>query len=107
MIGNVDPSSAMLQVAPRPILVMAEMAEGAEDIFTQPVFYSANLILDSTDEADLSPLLVLMNELTVVAGISVFPSTINSGVEGFLPSSMLYRSLVSIYLSLATATHAS
>ena len=104
MIGNVDPSSAMLQVAPRPILAMAE---GAEDNFTQPVFYSANLILDSTDDADLSPLLVLINELTVVAGISVFPSTINSGVEGFLPSSMLYRSLVSIYLSLATATHAS
>jgi hypothetical protein len=85
--ASVDESSAFLTVAPRQL-------EAAPDTFVQPVLYRGNLFLGSLDDADLNQLVQLLfvdGALTEVAGVRVFHSIVNAGVEGFLPSCKLFQ----------------
>lgn len=80
--ASVDPSSASLTVAPR---LLEERTKGI--ILVQPALYRASLILNSSDAADLNPLIDSLGFGPILAGVRVFSfSTVNTGVEAFWPS---------------------
>ncbi len=87
--ARVDPSSVTLDVLAR--LLMAEN-DGAVRL-VQPVFFTATLLAAGREYVDLRRLREFLGERGMsIAGLPVFPSSQDTGVEGFWPSGKLYDS---------------